>query len=87
MVRIPAAKIATCTARCAMRRKIDCGMSNSAPPGRDQTFARVPAINGLKHPPGTQNFRAYLGTVSRAGHIVRSPPYSAIPRLRKGNCR
>jgi hypothetical protein len=50
MVRIPAAKIATCTARCAMRRKIDCGMSNSAPPGRDQTFARVPAINGLKHP-------------------------------------
>jgi hypothetical protein len=50
MVRIPAAKIATCTARCAMRRKIDCGMSNSAPPGRDQTFARVPAINGSKHP-------------------------------------
>ena len=31
--RIPAATIATCTARQAMRRKISCGMSNSAPPG------------------------------------------------------
>ena len=31
--RIPAAAIATCTARQAMRRKISCGMSSSAPPG------------------------------------------------------
>ena len=31
--RIPAATIATCTARQAMRRKISCGTSNSAPPG------------------------------------------------------
>ena len=31
--RIPAAMIATCTARQAMRRRISCGMSSSAPPG------------------------------------------------------
>jgi hypothetical protein len=31
--RMPAATIATCTARKAMRRDISCGMSSSAPPG------------------------------------------------------
>jgi hypothetical protein len=31
--RMPAATIAACTARQAMRREISCGMSSSAPPG------------------------------------------------------
>jgi hypothetical protein len=36
MTRIPAATIATCTARQAMRRKIGCGMSSSRTTGKDR---------------------------------------------------
>ena len=52
--RIPAATIASCTARRAMYRKIGCGMSSSRPTGTDRTRLLVPAISDPK----------------RAGHIL-----------------
>ena len=41
--RMPAATIATCTARKAMRRDISCGMSSSAPPGEIKTWLAYPS--------------------------------------------
>ena len=47
--RIPAATIATCTARRAMCRKIGCGMSSSRTTGTDRTRFEVPLISDPKH--------------------------------------
>jgi len=46
--RIPAAKIAACTARRAMRRKISCGMSNSRSARTDRTSSALPVISVSK---------------------------------------
>ena len=62
-----------------MRRKLSCGTSSSAPPGRDQTLARLPVIRGLK-PPVRTNFPGPIPAQSpRARHTVRPPPYRATP--------
>jgi hypothetical protein len=45
ITKIPAATIASCTARRAMRRRIGCGMSSSPPPGRG---IRAPVTGGLE---------------------------------------
>ena len=62
--RIPAATIATCTARRAMCRKTGCGMSSSRTDGTDQTRLVVPIISDPKHA-GALNFRPYFAVVTR----------------------
>jgi hypothetical protein len=75
ITKIPAATIASCTARRAMRRRIGCGMTSSHSPETG---------------PGTHSryrgsvTRAQLSW-SQTGHAVRPPPYSAVAGRRKVN--
>ena len=70
--RIPAATIATCTARRAMCRKIGCGMSSSRTNGTDQTRLVVPIISDPKHA-GALYFRPYFAVVTRNRTFVIRP--------------
>jgi hypothetical protein len=75
---IPAATIASCTARRAMRRTIGCGMSSSHPPGnRTRCACPLPGVSITR----TQ---AKLSR-PQTGHAVRSPPYSAVAGSGKMN--
>ena len=49
MTSIPAARIATCTARRATCRKTGCSISSSRTTRTDQTRFQLPAISGPKH--------------------------------------
>jgi hypothetical protein len=81
--RIPAATIATCTARRAMRRKIGCGMSNSRTAGTNRTRFGLSIISGPKHA-GRLLFQVFSASVTRNRillsatnlHTVRSLPNS-----------
>ena len=81
-VRIPAATIATCTARRAMRRTTSCGTSCSHSTGTDRTETRS-AHHPLPETP-ERTISASLPRSARAGQIVRSPPYSHIQCPGKG---
>jgi hypothetical protein len=92
MTSIPAATIATCTARRATCRKIGCGMSSSRTTGTDQTWLSVPVISGLKRA-GAPIFQTIFAVVTRSWdicgpstnvHTVRSSPYSAGSGRGKG---
>jgi hypothetical protein len=76
--RMPAAVIATCTARRAMCRKIGCGMSSS-PPRTGQTRLPVPSSSGPKHA-GIRYFRPMPLWSSEAGHgrSVRKCTYCPV---------
>jgi len=49
MTSIPAARIATCTARRATYRKTGCNISSSRTARTDQTRFHLPAMSGPKH--------------------------------------
>ena len=66
--RIPAATIATCTARRAMCRKIGCGMSSSRTNGTDQTRLVLPIISDPKHA-GALYFRPISLWSPATGHL------------------
>jgi hypothetical protein len=81
---IPAATIATCTARRATCRTIGCGMSSSRTTGTDQTWLTLPIISDLKRT-GAPIFQPIFAVVTRSRdicdpstnvHTVRSSPYS-----------
>jgi hypothetical protein len=84
MARIPAAAIATCTARRAMCRKIGCGMCSSHHRDRPDRLL-VPLISGPKRadeplfqafsPRVTRN-RTFVSVQNRNVRTVRPPPYS-----------
>ncbi len=78
--RIPAATIATCTARRAMCRMIGCGMSSSPPPGQAEPGLEVPLISDPKHASGPLFRRGHpepdICSPPTNAHTVRSPPYS-----------
>jgi hypothetical protein len=77
--RIPAATIATCTARRAMCRKIGCGMSSSRSNGTDQTRLVVPVISDPKHA-GARYFRPVSLWSPATGHVgsVRKGTYCSV---------
>jgi hypothetical protein len=75
---IPAATIASCTARRAMRRTIGCGMSSSHSPETGRGYACP--LSGVS----ITRTQAKL-CWSQTGHAVRSPPYSAVAGSRKVN--
>jgi hypothetical protein len=66
--RIPAATIATCTARRAMCRKIGCGMTSSRTNGTDQTRFVLPIISDPKHS-GALYFRPISLWSPATGHL------------------
>ena len=83
--RIPAATIATCTARRAMCRKIGCGMSSSRTNGTDQTRLVVPIISDPKHA-GALYFRPISLWSPATGHVrsVHECTYCSVTTVQYG---
>ena len=69
---IPAATIATCTARRAACRKIGSGMSSSRTTGTGQTWLCVPIISGLKRG-GVPIFQPIFAVVTRSRTFAVRP--------------
>jgi hypothetical protein len=84
--RIPAATIATCTARRAMRRKIGCGMSNSRTAGTNRTRFGLSIISGPKHA-GRLLFQVFSASVTRNRIFVirHQPTYRPVAAEQRGD--